>query len=202
MGLDVGVGLEEVDFVVEIRKGPVTVGSVAGVVTRAADQGDRVLLRISVPACVLLCDFLRVQVVLRDQAAGAPANDAGAELANVPPNGGSWRGSWRDSRWDSCRDSRRVARTYRGCNGRTIDHCVPSSGRQIENCIVLEFGTGIVAFTVVPVGREICQVDYFRYVFPIAAVLIVAEARQINDLYCVYGLKPLNNRLGCWRQRS
>jgi hypothetical protein len=80
------------------------------------------------------------------------------------------------------------------------------AGRQVENCVVLEYTVqplrmGSVVFAVAIFGREVCQVDDdFGHVFPIVTVLIVAKASQINDLSCVYSLKPLDDRLGYWRQ--
>lgn len=93
MGLDVGVGLEQINLIVEVCQGPVTVGSVAGVVAGTAKKGEGALLGQGVPIRVLLCDLLGVQVVLRDQAARPPADDSGAELADIAADGHSRRDS-------------------------------------------------------------------------------------------------------------
>lgn len=93
MGLNVGVGLEQINLIVEVRQGPVAVGSMAGVVAGTAKKGEGALLGQGVPIGVLLCDLLGVQVVLRDQAARSPADNSGAEFADVAANGHSRRDS-------------------------------------------------------------------------------------------------------------
>lgn len=213
MGLDVGVGLEQINLIVEVRQGPVAVGSVAGVVAGTAKKGEGALLGLGVPIGVLLCDLLGVQVVLRDQAARSPADNSGAELADVAADGHSRR----DSRGNLnlpgstcgtfclafCGAFLGSCQCWNGRIGRAIQQRV-STGRQVQDRVVLryivEFGIGIgVNVVFIFVGRrEVCQVHNFWHVLPIVTVVPVTQACQVDDLWCLDDLGYLG-WMGHWR---
>lgn len=152
MGLNLRVGLQELNLIVEVRQDSVAVGFVTGVVAGAAEECNRILLVLRESVWVFLGYLLGVQVMLRDEAAGAPADDAVAELTNVSADGNSRNGHARSSDASGVGSRYRkiweeevcgVANTSLAWLGWSIDQGVLASRREIENGVLFGY-TGLL----------------------------------------------------------